>query len=134
MKICRTAAGIYVFFCPGCAHNHTYWTAEYVEPPEYYNPDRPHPVWTFNGDWELPTFRASLLNRWGTYANPEWRCAGDTEEEIAELTKKFSGRCHLFITKGVIEYCGDCTHALSGKNVPMIELSNYYKQTFAHIN
>jgi hypothetical protein len=129
MKICRTSKGVYTFFCPGCQHHHIYWTAEYPRTPE----DQP-PVWTFNGDWERPTFRASLLNTWGTYADPNWKCAGDTPEEIADLTRRFSGRCHLFISAGIIEFCGDCTHALNGQHVPMVEVSDYYKERYKDIN
>lgn len=131
MVICRVDRGRYVFYCPGCSSIHCYWTAEYKN--EIDPTDKP-PVWTFNGDWIRPTFRASLLNRWGTYADPDWKCDGDTPEQIAELTKRFSGRCHLFITNGIIEYCGDCTHALSGKRVPMVALKPPWSTDFAAIN
>jgi hypothetical protein len=28
-------------------------------------------------------------------------------------------RCHFIITNGQINYCGDCTHDLAGKSLPM---------------
>jgi len=65
-----------------------------------------------------PTFTPSLLNRWGKYANPNWK-----EPEDAPPDNKWSGICHLFVTNGMIHYCGDCTHEYSGKqNVPMKDM------------
>jgi hypothetical protein len=51
--------------------------------------------WTFNGNMERPTFSPSILH---------------------DLSKP---RCHLFITDGMVHFCGDCEHALAGKVVPM---------------
>lgn len=47
--------------------------------------------WKFNGDMERPTFTPSLQ----------------------------LGNCHLFITNGMVDFCGDCHHCLKGKRVPM---------------
>jgi hypothetical protein len=52
-------------------------------------------VWSFNGDMVSPTFAPSLL-----------------------LDQSYP-RCHLFITGGMIQFLGDCTHELAGKTVPM---------------
>jgi hypothetical protein len=112
MKVIDEGNGIYSFHCPGCGHSHAYFTKHFPghEPPK--------PIWTFNGNLESPTFRASLLNRWGTYADPNWRDEGGNEE----TTRQLSGQCHLFVTDGKIEYCGDCTHNLSGQTVEMKEV------------
>lgn len=56
-------------------------------------------VWQFNGDNERPTFEPSLLLTW------------------PPLPK----RCHVVVTGGVLNYCADCTHALAGKSIPMVE-------------
>ena len=32
-----------------------------------------------------------------------------------------STRCHLFVTKGKIQYLQDCTHELAGKTVDMVD-------------
>lgn len=61
----------------------------------------PGPAWTFNGDLEKPTFTPSVRH---TSAAPKGdRC------------------CHYFITNGNIPFCGDCTHELAGKTVPLPE-------------
>jgi hypothetical protein len=51
--------------------------------------------WTFNGDLERPTFRASVLVD-AAYGRP---------------------RCHSFVTAGRIAYCPDSTHAHAGKEL-----------------
>jgi hypothetical protein len=30
--------------------------------------------------------------------------------------------CHYHLRAGVIEYCGDCAHALAGKSIPLPEI------------
>jgi len=59
-------------------------------------------TWNFNGDINKPTFTPSLLNH-----REGWRC-------------------HLFLTDGVINYCGDCTHSLAGLTVGMIDIPEDY--------
>lgn len=69
----------------------------YVNSPHWYKDTE---GWHFNGDLENPTFTPSLLNTWN------------------------EGRCHLYVTNGVINYCNDCTHEYNGKqNVPMKQYS-----------
>ncbi|MFP4600901.1 MAG: DUF6527 family protein [Persicimonas sp.] len=55
--------------------------------------------WKFSGTEGNPTFSPSLL-----YAD------------------KPTGRCHLFVRGGEIQYCGDCDHELAGRTVPMAPL------------
>jgi hypothetical protein len=50
--------------------------------------------WTFNGDFENPTFKPSLIT-------------GD----------RIGKRCHSFVTDGKIQYQNDCHHSLAGKTV-----------------
>ena len=89
---CRAGREIQVgwaFWCPGCEAMHVYS----VHP-------EGHPrgvVWSFNGDEEKPSFTPSLLV-FETEHNP---------------------RCHLFLTDGVIHFCGDCGHPLAGKVAPL---------------
>jgi hypothetical protein len=81
---------VYVFWCPGCDSVHPYRVKRVAgEGPEF-------PVWTFNGDLEKPTFRASLL------------CNANSPGHI---------RCHLFLTDGMIQYCADSEHKLAGQTV-----------------
>ena len=51
--------------------------------------------WGFNGNIESPTFTPSLLY---------------PDKAI---------RCHLFLTDGKIQYCGDCGHDFRGQTVDM---------------
>lgn len=81
----------YAFHCPGCKYAHVFYTKEQ---------HKDAPVWTFNGDVEKPTFRASLLNY---------------QPETSKL-------CHLFVTDGKIEYLSDSSHHLAGKTVEMEDI------------
>lgn len=100
------------FFCPGCGHLHVYWTMR----TEQWQGD----VWTFNGDLNKPSFHASLLNKSGVYADPKWK-GPDDEKDYSK--PPYSTRCHLYVTNGRIDYCGDCTHHLNGqKGVPMVDV------------
>lgn len=59
------------------------------------------PGWDFDGNQECPTFSPSLRYLSGT-------------------------KCHLFLKAGVIEFCGDCPHAMRGTKaaLPIIPPSN----------
>lgn len=106
-KIKDFGEGRYSFYCPGCKQSHIY----FVNSPHW---TKDSPGWTFNGDMDRPTFEPSLLNTWGKYAKPDFVEDPDFPNS--------SGRCHLFVRNGIIEYCGDCTHELNGQGVEMVEL------------
>src|SRR4051812_42968220 len=55
------------------------------------------PKWTFNGNLESPSFSPSLRYLSGT-------------------------RCHLTLTDGIIEFHGDCPHAMAGQKVPIVDI------------
>jgi hypothetical protein len=59
------------------------------------------PGWTFNGDFERPTFRPSMLAT----------CTLGEEHR--------PHRCHSFVTDGRIQYLGDCTHAMAGQTIEL---------------
>jgi hypothetical protein len=82
----------HVFWCPACRHFH--WIDG---------------RWTITGSEEAPTVRASVL------VNLDGAMRPDGSREVIR-------RCHLFVTDGRLEYLGDCTHALAGKTVDMIDL------------
>lgn len=75
----------YLIFCPGCGHGHLFDSR-----------------WTFNGDVEKPTFRASML------VNPEGLKKGSKQP-----------RCHSFVTDGKIQFLSDCEHELAGQTVDL---------------
>jgi len=64
--------------------------------------DSPHyPKWAFNGNLDKPSFTPSLLDRW--------------HDERGDM------RCHIVLTDGIINFCGDCSHPLAGQSIPMID-------------
>ena len=81
--------------CPACKYEHAfrvdadYWTTQLSKAP-----------WTFNGDFESPTFSPSML---AAASNPKHRC-------------------HSFLRNGVWEFLDDCGHDMAGQKVPMIPI------------
>ena len=83
-------------FCPACDFSHGFrvdldghgqWTSDY---------------WTFDGNYERPTFSPSML------ANKD-------------SADQYKPRCHSFLTEGVWGYLSDCTHAMAGMSVDVPE-------------
>lgn len=74
-----------LFHCPGCDRKHMVTT----------EPGSALGCWTFNGDYDRPTFRPSLVVR-GT-----------------------GTLCHSFVTDGQIEFLSDSQHALAGQTVAL---------------
>ena len=93
----------YVFYCPGCKCRHHYYVNKSLS-------DAPG-KWVFNGNVDNPTFTPSLVNTTGSYAEPSFI----DPPEIPPT------RCHLYVTNGVIVFCGDSTHELAGKSVAMAD-------------
>lgn len=89
------------FSCPGCGENHGITVAgEGVA----------HPCWTWNGDFENPTLSPSVLARGFKFTSP----TDDTQIPYV---------CHSFVRDGMIQFLGDCTHALVGQTVPLPDIS-----------
>ena len=94
-----------LFRCPGCNDNHQISVG----------------TWTFNGDFERPTFSPSLLvygNQWPRDEYPEY-----FKEEHAGVAPGGDTVCHSFVTDGRIQFLGDCTHTLAGQTVDLPEWS-----------
>lgn len=81
------------FYCPGCKSAHPFTVS---------HSSKEAPTWTFDENFESPTFSPSLLS---FYQHPQ--------------TKQRVTTCHLFVKKGVIEFCSDCPHELKGQKVPL---------------
>jgi hypothetical protein len=93
------------FWCPGCNEAHVVTAG-----------------WTYNGDPNKPTFNPSILVRCGHYIPREagggcW-CKWNEEHPTEPTTFKCS-QCHSFVKEGMIQFLGDCTHALAGQTVPI---------------
>ncbi len=104
----RGSDGRLIFWCPGCESHHAI-RVESVG------------VWTWNGDLVQPTFHPSVLIRSGHFAAENggqcW-CTYNAEhpDEPAPFTCSV---CHSFVRDGMIQFLGDCTHALAGQTVPL---------------
>lgn len=76
------------FHCLGCGYDHPF---------KIDTPQENGAMWTWNGDFNKPTFDPSLL------------CNKDTPEM----------RCHLHVIEGQIRYATDCFHELAGTTVEL---------------
>lgn len=117
----------YMIFCPGCKCGHLFNTK-----PKNPNGVGGHkPTWTYNGDAEKPTFRASMLVKTGHHASGDkpadcWLC-----KRVASGERDFSPccLCHTFVTDGKIQFLNDCTHALKGQTVDLPDWETLNKNT-----
>lgn len=107
--------GELAFWCPGCRCMHVV----NVHEPRGDN----GALWTWNGNVEKPTFRASVLLRgtelteMGLARHDAWSQAGFPPPMPALEWRP--SVCHCFVTDGAIEFLGDTTHKLSGRTVPL---------------
>ncbi len=94
-----TAGGGIAHWCPACKSMHIFAIA--IPLP---NGAR----WQFDGNLVAPTFNPSMNIRWGKFVDPKCHLRG--------------GVCHYVITKGKIQYQGDCTHAMRNVTIPLPDL------------
>ena len=85
------------FYCPGCKTNHGVWIEGSTKNPMN------ECTWTFNGDFDKPTFVPSILVRW-------------SHENKTNV-------CHSYVKGGMIQFLDDCTHDLKGQTVELPELT-----------
>lgn len=98
------------FHCPGCKTGHVIAIAA--------DETRPGgPVWGYNGDPEAPTFTPSILVRSSERLTEDERRRVLAGEKIQHRPTV----CHSFVTAGQIQFLSDCTHALAGQTVPLVE-------------
>ena len=88
----------WAFYCPGCRCGHAFLKDG---------------RWTFNGDFEKPTFSPSLVCEGAGYNRDGSVGRSKGHEGV------FHGRCHLFVRDGMIQFLGDCEHKLAGQTVPV---------------
>ena len=82
-------------FCPACQREHGFIIVPYDD----------HPSWTFNGNYEKPTFTPSML------ANKD---GIDPDRPI----------CHSHLTDGKWHFLADCTHGMAGQVVDMVSIED----------
>lgn len=103
LRICE--GGLLQFWCPGCK------TAHGV-----------NAGWTFDGNYEKPTFSPSVLTMSGHHTSrfksgDSCWCTYNAEHPPEEQTRFRCERCHLFVTSGNLVFLSDCSHDLAGKTV-----------------
>ncbi|MRG87016.1 DUF6527 family protein [Salinibacillus xinjiangensis] len=104
MKVRKTNDERYLFYCEGCENCHGI-----------------NDSWSFNGDYDNPTFSPSVLVR-GTRPITD----GEYDRLISgEKIEPEKFVCHSFIRNGEIQYLNDCTHKLAGKTVDLLD-ENYW--------
>lgn len=104
----RSTTEGYLHWCPACNQAHHIWTL---------SRHKNGAIWSFNGNPHVPSFSPSV-NISGKQPVTDEQAERILGGEKIELPPY---RCHYFITEGVIRYCSDCTHAMSGQSVPLPE-------------
>ena len=101
----------YHFHCPGCGSAHGVFVERIT----------PGPKWGFNGNEEKPTFTPSVLVRWVSL--PKNMTKDKNGKHILGSDGRIEGAkdevCHSFVTNGMIQFLGGCTHHLKGQTVEL---------------
>lgn len=102
------------FYCPACK---TYHEVNHT--------------WSFNGNYEAPTFSPSVRVTSGHYNKRGiGACWCTFNKEHPESPAPFTcSLCHLFVTDGKIQYLDDCSHELAGQTVEMVDLDDVSRST-----
>jgi hypothetical protein len=90
------------YWCPGCNCGHEIAVTK---------KNASNASWTFNGNFQRPTFSPSLNLKINT---PDM--GARYQPDIASTV------CHCFIRDGRIEFLADCTHALRGQTVDLPDI------------
>jgi hypothetical protein len=99
----RRGEGFYAHWCPGCEEMHALYD-----------------TWTFNGNVDKPSFSPSFKHGGvkRQMANAKW--TGDWIRDAQGHPVPFV--CHYILTDGILHFCNDSTHPLTGKSVALPEL------------
>lgn len=91
-----------LFYCPGCK--------AFIEL---------NSIWTFNNDYENPTFRPSVKS---------WHDSYNRDGSI----KKVDYICHSWITDGKIQFLPDSTHELKDQTIELPDIEKKIKELDIH--
>lgn len=103
------------YLCQGCDETHSVVI-------ERQDRAGPGPCWGYNGNPAAPTFTPSVLVTSGHYMpghDPAKGCYCTNPAPDDEGWGFECGRCHTFITDGMVQFLGDCTHSLAGQTLPV---------------
>lgn len=100
------------FMCPACNRVHSFRTYASEEYKREYKEGtgRTLPLWEFNGNEQSPSFMPSLRIQ-------SSRPSKDDPEKMEPYTV-----CHLVLTDGRINYCGDFQSPYANRSVPLPDL------------
>ena len=92
-----------MFFCPGCDEAHSLRAG----------------IWSFNGDFDRPTFSPSILVKSGHYCQGQdgKPCWCTYEQRFGKRAPFSCYICHSFVREGQIQFLADCTHSIAGQTV-----------------
>lgn len=105
-KLRRVENG-FAHWCPGCEEMHVL-------------PDG----WSFDGDTLAPTFFPSFRHSGTKRVFKEGSWTGEWVLDDAGRPARYV--CHYILTKGVLNFCSDSSHALSGRSVNLPDLPSGY--------
>lgn len=74
-------------------------------------------TWTFDGNLESPSFTPSFKHTGKQTVKVNGRWTGEWVRD--KDGNAIDNCCHYILTAGVLNFCGDCTHALVGQAVPL---------------
>ena len=101
------------FWCPGCKSSHHVKVIADGKPP----------LWSFNGDYDRPTFSPSILvTGVKTVHDENGKWTGEWERDANGET--VPSVCHSFVRDGKIEFLGDSTHSLAGQTIDLKSREN----------
>lgn len=102
----RKADGGFSHWCPGCEEMHFIAVGR-----------ASGPNWSFDGNVERPTFNPSVRITGKETVKVDGKWTGEWKRDAAG--NLVDSCCHYFLRGGQLEFCGDSTHALAGKTVPL---------------
>jgi hypothetical protein len=109
--------GFVAIQCPGCGYKH------------YMNIEAEgRPKWSFNGSLEEPTISPSIFVKsvkCENFTDADWveydKVYAEVRDQILEHPK-YKHWCHSFVNAGRIQFLNDCTHALAGQTLDLLDV------------
>ena len=102
--------GKYLMFrCPGCLDAHTLRVSG------------GNPTWGWNESAGKPTFTPSVLVTGFIMSDEGYDMLERGEKPVSGQYPGHEMCCHSFVTDGRIQFLSDCTHALAGQTVDLLE-------------
>lgn len=92
----------------GLKAGYLYWTCPAQNCGDHLVPIEGAHKWEWNGSLDRPTLTPSVKITW---------------DGLVDGIKKHRC-CHFHLVDGIVNFCGDCTHELSNKNVPLADYEN----------